>query len=214
MRAIAKGAEPVELGRYRAVPGAVYDGGDFTPVKDAIREALLKEQGGLCAYCMQRIRAGTMRVEHWHCRRRYGQETLDYRNMLGCCPGNEGQPWDSQHCDSRKGNNDISLNPANKAHHDHMRIRYAGDGTIRSEEPQFDREINNVLNLNWYRLKQNRRAVVESVIQALSRKPGTRKRGEVQRLIDRWNMPETEGLLREYCDVAVYFLTKRLIRTR
>jgi hypothetical protein len=69
MRAIAKRAEPAELVRYRAVPGAVYDGGDFTLVKDAIRRALLAEQGHLCAYCMQRISAETMKVEHWHSRR-------------------------------------------------------------------------------------------------------------------------------------------------
>lgn len=214
MRAIAKGAEPVVLGQYRAVPGAVYDGGDFTPVKDTIREALLKEQGGLCAYCMQRIRAGTMKVEHWHCRDKYGEESLDYRNMLGCCSGNEGQPRNNQHCDTRKGNDDISLNPANPAHHGRMNIRYEGDGTIRSDDPQVDQEINNTLNLNWYRLRRNRKAVVEAVIQALSSNPGSRTRSEVQRLIDFWNTPQTEGFLREYCGVAVYFLTKKLRSTR
>ena len=39
MRAIVKGAAPAELIRYRAVPGAVYDGGDFTPVKHATQES-------------------------------------------------------------------------------------------------------------------------------------------------------------------------------
>ncbi len=213
MRAITKGAEPVALAQYRAMPGAVYDGGGFTPVKDAIREALLKEQGGLCAYCMQRIRADTMKVEHWHSRAGHSQEGLDYQNMLGCCPGNEGQPRNSQHCDTRKGNDDISLNPANPAHHARMKIRYEGDGTIRSDDPQFDEEIKDVLNLNWYRLRQNRKAVVEAVIQALSKHSGARTRREIQRLIDRWNSPGAEGCFREYCDVAVYYLNRRLCRT-
>ena len=214
MRAISKGAEPVELGRYRAVPGAVYDGGDFTPVKDAIREALLAEQGHLCAYCMQRIRPGTMKVEHWHSQRSHSHEDLDYRNMLGCCPGNEGQMWDDQHCDTRKGSTDISFNPADPTHHARMRIRYAGDGTIRSEDAQFDEEINRILNLNWSRLKRNRKAVSDSVIRELSRRQGTRKRGEIQQLINRWNTPEAGGRFRAYCDVAIYFLNKRLSRTR
>jgi hypothetical protein len=53
-----------------------------------------------------------------------------------------------------------------------MGIRYAGDGTVRSEDIQFSREIENVLNLNWARLKLNRKAVTESVIQVLSRNRG------------------------------------------
>lgn len=212
MRAIVKGAAPAELIRYRAVPGAVYDGGDFTPVKHAIREALLAEQGHLCAYCMQRIHPDTMKVEHWHGRRRYFQHDLDYRNMLGCCPGNEGEHRNKQHCDTRKGDDDISYNPADPAHHARMRIRYSGGGTIWSDDRQFDGEINSILNLNWRRLEQNRKAVWDAVTHVLSRNPGTCTRREVQRLINRWKEPQTEGRLAEYCDVAVYYLTRKLAR--
>ena len=46
MRAITKGPEPSRLQAYRAVPGATYDGEDFTPVKDDIRAALLRDTAG------------------------------------------------------------------------------------------------------------------------------------------------------------------------
>ena len=55
------------LARYRAEGNVDYDGPNFTLVKEAIRKALLKEQGYLCAYCMSRIE-GEVKIEHWHCR--------------------------------------------------------------------------------------------------------------------------------------------------
>ncbi len=80
MRAIDKGPEPKALPAYRAVPGATYDGKDFTPVKDAIRDAILRDQFHLCCYCLRRISSETqphptkpdvpavvkMKIEHWH----------------------------------------------------------------------------------------------------------------------------------------------------
>jgi hypothetical protein len=56
--------------------------------------------------------------------------------------------------------------------------------------------------------------VTESVIQVLSRNRGARTHREIQRLIDRWNEPLAGEKLREYCDVAVYYLKKKLDRTR
>lgn len=212
MRAIAKAAEPVRLTQYRAQPGAAYDGGNFTPVKEEICRALLVEQGHLCAYCMQRITSDSMKVEHWHSQKRYSSEQLIYRNMLGCCTGNEGKghsPKD-QHCDTRKGDRDISINPADPAHHQRMMIRYAGDGTIRSDNAQFDTEIDSILNLNWTQLRRNRKSVFDAVIQALSHKPGPRTPGQVQSLIGRWTRRDADGRLPAYCDVAIYCLTKKL----
>lgn len=59
---IKKGAEPKSLKEYRSQPNATYE--DFRD-KDDIREALLKEQGCLCAYCMGRISKDKMKIEHW-----------------------------------------------------------------------------------------------------------------------------------------------------
>jgi len=155
-----------------------------------------------------------MKVDHWHSQTGYPPEQLDYRNMLGCCPGNEGAPLKDQHCDTQKGNLDLSINPANATHHARMQIRYAGDGTIHSNNIHFESEINVVLNLNWVRLKNNRKEVWKAVTDALSRKPGSRTRSEIQALICRWNCRDGRGHLREYCAVAIYYLEKKLGKTR
>ncbi|MFH1135013.1 MAG: retron system putative HNH endonuclease [Pseudomonadota bacterium] len=210
MRAIRKGVGPEELARFRAQPGAVYDGGGFTPVKDRIREQLLVEQGRLCAYCMQRIAADSMKVEHWRCRKNYPDGQLDYGNLLGCCSGNEGARGKEQHCDSKKGDDDIIFNPADPNHHPRLRIRYFGDGTIVSDDDRFKAEIEEILNLNWSRLRENRKKVLDAVIGALGRDHGPRTRAEIRRLIKKWNSTDAEGRLREYCDVVIYYLSKKL----
>ncbi len=79
MRLIQKEIEPHALRAYRAVPGAIYDGKDFTPVKEEIRTQLLRDQLHLCCYCLRRISKESkphptkpdvltvvqMKVEHW-----------------------------------------------------------------------------------------------------------------------------------------------------
>lgn len=59
---IRKGTEPRSLTEYRNQPGATYEG---YREKDALRDALLEEQGYICAYCMRRISKEKMKIEHW-----------------------------------------------------------------------------------------------------------------------------------------------------
>ena len=211
MRAITKGREPAELVWYRSQPGALYDGCGHELVS-RIREALLAEQGYICAYCMQRIDVNSMKVEHWHSQTRYPAEQLDYRNMLGCCSGNEGSLRGDQHCDTFKADKDISLNPAERSHHQRLQIRFGGDGVIYSGDSTFNDEINRILNLNQKRLKKNRRNVFDTVVRELSRESGPRTRSKVQKLVSRWSRKNAQGHLQEYFEVALYLLKKKLER--
>jgi hypothetical protein len=63
MRTILKGVEPASLTEYRSAPGTGYDG---YRDKDTLRAHLVKEQRGLCCYCLSRIRAerDSTKVEH------------------------------------------------------------------------------------------------------------------------------------------------------
>ena len=214
MRKIAKGPQPYGLAHYRSRPDAVYDGPHFTEVKEKIRISLLAEQGHLCAYCMQRISANAMQVEHWQCQHNFPARQLDWQNMLGVCRGNQGQPKNSQTCDTRKGDADLCLNPADNAHHVRLEICYTRDGKIHSHNSEFDTEISQTLNLNWYRLVQNRKGVWDGITEALARRDGTRTRSQLQKLLAKWNRPDDEGKLREYCDVVIYYLEKKLKRTK
>lgn len=211
MRQIQKQAEPAELLQYRNVPGSTYDGGDFTPVKDAIRRDLLRDQGHLCAYCMRRITAASMKVEHWQSQADFPEMQLTWINLLGVCDGNEGQPWNQQTCDTRRGNIPLTYNPSNQVHQIESRIKYLGNGEIDSDDQAFANELDKVLNLNWQRLKDNRASVIEAVITALGKKAGTRSRAELEQLIEGWQSLKSQ-MLQEYCAIAIYFLKKRLSR--
>jgi len=47
----------------------------------------VREQRGLCCYCMKMIRAahGAMKIEHWHSQTGHRDEQLRYTNLLGAC---------------------------------------------------------------------------------------------------------------------------------
>ncbi|QQZ28730.1 TIGR02646 family protein [Thiothrix subterranea] len=211
MRAIQKQQEPDELTQYRLQPCAMYDGdASFTPVKAKIREHLLGEQGHLCADCMQRIRVDTMKIEHWQCQDNHPNAQLDYKNMLGVCTGNEGQPPKNQTCDTRKGNADLKYHPANPTHRIDSQIKYLGNGKVLADDPEFDQQLNTVLNLNYSRLVQNRKRIVDDVIRLLGKKDGSRTPAQIQKILEHWLVPNRDNQLQPYSGVAVYFLTKRL----
>lgn len=212
MRAIQKKTEPQSLAQHRASSTGEYVA-DYDGYKgmDDLRKSLVDEQGGICCYCMQRIQptAERMKVEHWHCQSRYEAEQLNYGNLLGACLGGDGQPGRLQHCDTKKGDNDLSRNPANPAHRIESFVRFLGDGTIVSPDSDFDAEMNQVLNLNRDRLRENRKSVLDTFIRSLANRTGKFTKTELQKMIADWN-GNAGGARREYCHVVVYYLTKKL----
>jgi len=211
MKAIAKGAEPASLPRHRMKLNCDYDN---YPDKDALRRALVTEQRGICCYCMGRIRSGpdTMKIEHWHCQTKHPTEQLKYRNLLGACLGGHGQPWHLQHCDTRKGDDDIRWNPADPAHRIETRIRYEMDGSIRSDDTAFDKELDTVLNLNLPRLKNNRKGVLDGILGwwRQERGRGSVSRSRLKRECD--YRVGGIGELEPFCQVTVWWIEQRLER--
>ena len=210
MRTISKVPEPPSLTTFRKSHQGNFD--DY-PHKPALRTVLVDEQGGLCCYCMGRIRDDpTTKIEHWRSRTRHRSLQLAYWNLLAACPGGMGQPPSKQHCDTRKGSKTLSWNPANSHHHVETRLYYDSDGRIRSHEPVFDAELNQVLNLNLPVLRNHRRGTLDAIIQWW-RTEKARRRSAVPRLRfqrerDRW-ADSTPGL-RPYCQVVVWWLDRRL----
>lgn len=74
--------------------------------KNDIKEILLHEQHGICAYCMKRIRMDNhSRVEHFIPLSRNKDKAIDYSNMLGVCDGGEKALGNQGHvlcCDAHK----------------------------------------------------------------------------------------------------------------
>ncbi len=207
MRPIAKRVEPASLTQHRATPHASYDNYEQ---KDDLRAGLVAEQGAICCYCMQRIQAdGTkMKIEHWQCQEKHEDRALDYDNLLGACLGGHGRPEKLQHCDTRKGALALSRNPAAPAPLVDRDIHYLARGEIRSDSAAFNRELNDVLNLNLARLQHNRKAVLDA-LREWADGFGRLRKADIRAELREWEEME-DGLLREYAQVAVYWLNKRL----
>lgn len=110
---------------------------------DDLKDVLLKEQGYLCAYCLQRIEKETMKIEHWYprclcknkkndidenlkcsCKKQTSKycSQIDYKNLVAVCEGTT--PVDNvlqEHCDTLRGNKFegikqlLSINPCKQS---------------------------------------------------------------------------------------------------
>jgi len=207
MRPIIKTAEPESLTEHRSKPHSDYDN---YAEKDDLRVSLVAEQGALCCYCLRRIHAdgALMKIEHWLCQEDHKDRCLDYGNLLAACLGGQGMPPRLQHCDTRKGRLPLDRNPAAAQPPIDRDIHYLTDGMIRSENAEFDRQLNEVLNLNVKRLKNNRKAVLDA-LKEWAERAGKLRVKDIRQEINEWEVIE-DGILREYVQVATYWLRKRL----
>jgi uncharacterized protein (TIGR02646 family) len=212
VRQILKQPEPASLTTHRFADHADYAN---YAAKEELRAALVGEQLALCCYCMGRIRSDwrLMKIEHWRSQANHRADQLNYQNLLGACKGGDGQPFDLQHCDTRKGNADLQWNPADPAHHIETRLTYAPDGTIHAGDAVFDAQLNNVLNLNLPQIKNNRKGVLSALVYwwkgEKNRLHGPVPKDRIQREIEQ-RTTGAGGSLSPYCQVAVWWLQQRL----
>jgi uncharacterized protein (TIGR02646 family) len=199
---INKRNEPKEWTEYRLTPGVSYTS---TP---GLREALLREQGYICAYCMRRIAAEKSRIEHIKCRERYSELELDYNNMVICCSGETDSIY---HCDREKGNADISFTPLDEHFIDTVSYE-TKSGKIKSSNPVCDNEINSILNLNNKLFELNRKQVIEGVIEALKQRKWTNI-SLISKLTE-WQSINQKHELKEYCGVVIWYLKKKIAKSK
>ncbi len=210
MRNIQKQAEPASLTEHRCNQHTDYDN---YPDKDGLRESLVREQHGICCYCLQRIRPSEaeMKIEHWHAQspNKYPNEQLNYDNLLGACRGGHGEKKGNQHCDTRKGDEDLTFNPSNPAHDVEALFKFPGSGRIEpvSGDDDLERQLNEVLNLNHSALVRNRKAVLDSFTDTLRR--GKAKDSHLRKHLKEWTGSDG-GTLDPFCQVVVYYLRKKL----
>jgi uncharacterized protein (TIGR02646 family) len=207
MRTIDKGHEPQSLRLHRA-SGGTY--GDFTQTDD-IRHALLDEQGHLCCYCMRRIVLRGMKIEHWASQSGNADETVSWNNLLGACMGGQGESAERQHCDTAKGFTSITVNPVVRERRCEHLIRYRPDGEIASDDPEIHKDLDQTLKLNHPWMKAARRGILDSAISRLTKvQGGYWSRGDLEAELEKWKRRDEAGELREFCQVAVYRLQKKL----
>jgi uncharacterized protein (TIGR02646 family) len=179
-----KGAPPVRLTSLAATPGVTWAGlgaGD----RDPIRAALVRDQGGLCAYCQRRItidedpvtRLSLMKIEHWIPRATSPEHHLTWSNLLGVCMGASQESADARpgqhahHCDASRGDRILFLNPVDGQGPDpRAHLRYTKGGEVKAEagHARVDDDIR-ALNLNAWRLRRARETVFDELWKRLER---------------------------------------------
>lgn len=212
---INKNQEPKEWTEYCSTPGVTYQS-----IPELV-DALLKEQGYICAYCMRRIptkdkiegklTSEDHRIEHIKCRENHEYLQLKYNNMLICCPGHIGE---DEHCDRKKGNQEISFSPLDSAFIN--TLTYTSNGIIASSNPVYNEEINSILNLNTPFLVLNRKNVLKEVIQHINQTCKQKKiwnKTALKSILVKYQNKHKDGENQKYypyCGIVVWFIQKKL----
>ena len=199
------------------------------PLKDQVRESLMKEQGHLCAYCMRRIpdsrileediRLSKVYIEHWKARESNEQSTenkgLDYNNLFAVCSGNEKAPGarrrKNRHftCEKRRDSESLKVNPLDESTIE--TIYYSMDGTMMSTDSQIEDDINRRLNLNCNKeavvLPQYRKEVLDTVMEYLAEQDGDYY-DNCEEQLQMWENEEDPKT--PYIGIAIWWLKKEL----
>lgn len=190
---IVKGCEPAALAEAKRIirntPDATFcyeslRGGS----KRKLLEALLAEQGHLCAYCMCRI--GTdghpATIEHLIPQHPTdsavnGELSLAYHNLVAVCDGRGGAT-----CDKRRGNASMTVDPTKR--HTLDSIYCHRDGRIDATDESIQHDIQTTLGLNNSRtnLCANRfesMRAIEKVVTSTFRRRGIENNRSAKKMI-------------------------------
>ena len=218
MRKIDKRPEPREWKKYRSTPGVRYQSFPF------LVDALLEEQGFICAYCERRIPRQDVpceenhRIDHLRPQVKTREEGNDldlvYTNMVICCPGNIAKNKDYYHCDKAKGSKLLTISPLRA---DMMStIRFTPTGLIKSTDARLDKELNEAgLNLNNPFLLQQRQEAWATVVEQLTKMGWTKR--HVKNTLSIWESRHTfiyhdkeRRAFYPFCSMICFMLRKKL----
>lgn len=171
---IIKGNEPKALTEAKRdiqnTPDASFDYSSLRGEhKRKVLEALIVEQGHLCAYCMCRIGTNDNPATIEHITSQHPATScfdrdlsLSYKNMLAVCDGRSGAT-----CDKRRGNEPLTVNPLKPE--TLATITYHHDGRIHADDPDINHDLNDTLGLNSSKtnLCANRAAAMQAMEQTI-----------------------------------------------
>lgn len=200
MKLIIKRTEPSAWKTYRTTPGVA-----FSAIPE-LKEALLQEQGHLCCYCLSRIDESKMKVEHWK-PRKYKDFVFAYANLMAACEGNF---CGEHHCDTLKEDTEIQINPTDKKNNVESIIKYRWSTAAIEVNPTYQKDVNEVLNLNHPVLQANRKKALEALEQYLEKRKPTEV--EYNRQLEKYRNRDALGKFHPHCMILIKRLEKGLRR--
>lgn len=131
-----------------------------------LRDALIKEQGGICCYCMKKIDVNSSHIEHFFPKEHFRDIDLSYDNLFASCNGEGSNVIYDEYCGHRKGEwwRQDMLSPSD------MEVekvfKYLPNGKISSVKGRttsnIAQEMINNLGLDSFHLKRSRREAIEA----------------------------------------------------
>jgi uncharacterized protein (TIGR02646 family) len=208
MRLLQKASEPRELAEYRSMPDAHFDRLP-TFVKNAIRQALVREQRGLCCYCMARVEPTAalsdhrMKIEHLVARSVDPDLALTWTNLLACCFGNDAKARTPKHCDTSKRDRVLTVSPFRAE--DIASLSYRENGEIQTSRAELAFDITSTLNLNLAELCNNRQVALRTLLQSIDLTHPTSRHAALRRC----TTPDKKGELPPFAGALEWWLRQR-----
>lgn len=192
-------------------------------VKNDLRQALVKAQGWLCCYCMNRITPDNSTIEHFLPQSQFKEDEVRYSNLFLTCRYSRGKSKNAQHCDDKKGDELIPHYISFPNCENYFAYNSRGEILPNSDYRTIESCIKNykkltatqqsvlatinILNLNVGSLVTQRKSFIIPLISQVQRL----NQNEIEALIVRYKQ-KNDGKLKRFCGVAVYFLTDYLKR--
>ena len=200
-----EGQEPELFKEFKDQTDGASFKGLYPPAKRALKSALLREQGYICAYCMRQIDNTNTSIEHYLPQSEYPELSLDYYNLLAVCDGNQGHGKHLIQCDKKKSNKILTKVDPRDQEIEQL-IFYTINGNINSADDDIESDLFEKLNLNNQRIVENRKVVIDAILNFVK----SVDRGVVKKVYKQWKNRDDEDQYREFCQVGVYFFKKFL----
>lgn len=203
MRSIAKGAVPHDLLNWKRENSATpdnlhYAGGGFP--REAVREALLKEQHYLCAYTLKALPSpADCHIEHLLPQSAHPPaKSIDYYNLLACYPASNAKTY----CEFGaivKADYDPANAPFLSPLHPTAgeQFRFCEDGSVEGLSEAAQASVT-VLKLNHAALCRDRQAAIRGRLFPQTHR--SLSAAQARQLAQRVNQPDAGGRLPAFCE--------------
>ncbi len=209
MRLITKASqEPIELTAWKKThPQGRYQNLDDSEqgksTRQAIRQAAIKEQYGLCAYCCKQINESNSNNEHLVSQRADSNRTLDFANIVASCTT-------PKRCNQERGSQELLLTPLMAECESELRFYLSGK--VEGTTDRASKAIG-ILGLDTRAAREERKGLVDSLIYGVGMTPDELQPPDdelLNLLIPDLQQPDGAGRLAPFSPVLINIIRRLL----